>query len=147
MVTELNDLVMHRALTPAQLAVFIAKSFPCRPTGFAIIDTVASSPGATLSTVCMIPGLTAFHLITSARLADIALRSLTKTLLIALLLWPCRLEPGGCAHQASKAVSKVYQNKGRACWTALGNDATTGTSHNKPWDATDRIILLALLFA
>ena len=44
---ELNDLVMHRALTPAQHAVFIAKSFPCRPEGFAIVDAVAVSPGAT----------------------------------------------------------------------------------------------------
>jgi len=40
-------------------------------------------------------------------------------------------------------VSKVYRSKGRACWTALGRDATTGTSHNKPWDAKDRIILFS----
>ena len=69
--TELNDLVMHRALTPAQLAVLIAKSFPCRPQVFTIVVAAAGSPGATTEHFCMIPGLTAFYLITSARFADI----------------------------------------------------------------------------
>jgi hypothetical protein len=44
--TELGDLVMHRALTPFQAAVYIVESFPGRPDGFALVNAVAQSPGA-----------------------------------------------------------------------------------------------------
>ena len=43
---ELNDLVVHRALTPLQHAVFVVESFPSRPDGFAMATAVAAMPGA-----------------------------------------------------------------------------------------------------
>ena len=46
---ELDDLVMHRALTPLQLAVFIVESFPSRPDGFAVVEAVTCMPGASQS--------------------------------------------------------------------------------------------------
>jgi hypothetical protein len=42
---ELEDLVMHRALTPLQAAVFVVESFPSRPDGFALIDAVTTVHG------------------------------------------------------------------------------------------------------
>ena len=45
-IAELDDLVMHRALTPVQAAIFIIESFPGRPDGFALVDALAQMPGA-----------------------------------------------------------------------------------------------------
>ena len=42
---ELEDLVMHRALTPIQAAVFVVESFPGRPNGFALVDAVSTAHG------------------------------------------------------------------------------------------------------
>ena len=99
---------MHRALTPAQLAVLIAKSSPCRPHGFAIMGAVADSPGAmrsgTFRTKLRLPRRACEPLCT-ASLDVCGIPSAIASQSASVLL--CRPGQSGSAHQEGQAVNAI----------------------------------------